>query len=276
VHRHVHVAAHRAFFHLGVAGTNREQDGAQFRHILLGLFAGANVGSRHDLDERHSGAVEVDQRIITTRDATLCPTEVGRLAGVFFQMCALDADAHVARQHEEPIDVQRLVVLTHLIGLRQVWVEVVLAVERARLHPTVECQPEPHRQLDRMTVEHRQRTRQAEGHGVDVRVGFVAETIRARAEQFGFCREFDVHFETDDEFPTVDELLGGRHHRRRVSGVHDARSLWLAFTTHARVRQPRGTSSLRPMPARAPAHRRAGPHRRCRTARSLQRDQPSW
>ena len=30
VHRHIDVAAHRTFFHLGVAGTNCEQDGAQF------------------------------------------------------------------------------------------------------------------------------------------------------------------------------------------------------------------------------------------------------
>ena len=38
-----------------------EEDRAKFADVLLGLLAGANVRARHDLHQRHTGTIEVDQ-----------------------------------------------------------------------------------------------------------------------------------------------------------------------------------------------------------------------
>ena len=54
-------------------------------------------------------------------------------------MIAFNANAHIARQHHEAVDVDWLVVLTNLICLRHVLVEVVLAVKRAWLHGAIQC-----------------------------------------------------------------------------------------------------------------------------------------
>ena len=61
VHRHVDVAAHRALFHLGVAGANGKQNTAKFAHVLLGLVAGANIGARNNFYERHTCPIEIDK-----------------------------------------------------------------------------------------------------------------------------------------------------------------------------------------------------------------------
>jgi hypothetical protein len=86
----------------------------------------------------------------------------------------------------------------------------------ARLHSTIERQPEPHRQLDRMTVEHRQSTWQTKCDGVDMGVWLITESVCTRTEQLRFGRQLHVHFETHDEFPSVDELLGSGNDRRQV------------------------------------------------------------
>ena len=60
---------------------------------------------------------------------------VDRLAGVLLQMQALDADLDRARRRTSIIDLaladDRLLVLADLVALRQVRIEVVLAVEDA-------------------------------------------------------------------------------------------------------------------------------------------------
>ena len=104
--------------------------------------------------------------------------DVRRLAGVLLEVGPLDADARAVGQVEPAVDVERLVVLADLVRLRHVGIEVVLAVERARLDRAVEGQPDAHRQLDGLPVEHRQRARQAERHRVDVGVRLVAEAVR--------------------------------------------------------------------------------------------------
>ena len=111
---------------------------------------------------------------------------------------------------EEAVDVQRLVVLADLVRLRHVGVEVVLAVEHARLDRAVERQADAHRQLDGLPVEHRQRAGQAERHRVDVGVRLVAEAVRAGREQLRRRRQLDVHLEADDELPVAGEAVDAR------------------------------------------------------------------
>ena len=162
-------------------------------------------------------------------NSSLGSTEVRGLARVLLQMRTFHTDTYVARQHQPTIDVQRLVVLTDLICLREVGIEVVLSVEGARLHSTVECKPESHRQLHRMAVEYGERTGKTECDGIDVGVGLITEAVGAGTEEFGLRRKFHVYFETNHQFPAVDELLGGCNHTRRIRngtlcGAHAARS----------------------------------------------------
>ncbi|CAB4563275.1 unannotated protein [freshwater metagenome] len=80
----------------------------------------------NDFNQRNTCTVVVDQRIVGPVNATTS-TGVGVLAGVFFDMRALDADASAVREIEPTVDIDRLIELTHLIILGHVWVEVVLA-----------------------------------------------------------------------------------------------------------------------------------------------------
>ena len=155
MHTDVGIASHASLFHLGVAGVDGHEDGPEFGHVLSCLVSGADVGAADDLDQRHAGAVEVDEREVAAVDASAGTAEVGALAGVFFEVRALDADLLAARKLEETIDVDRLVVLTDLICLGHVGVEVVLAMKRARLDGAVQCQPYTHGQFNRLAVEHR-------------------------------------------------------------------------------------------------------------------------
>ena len=59
--------------------------------------------------------------------------DVGGLAGVLLEVGPLDADPVAVGQVEPAVDVERLVVLADLVRLGHVGIEVVLAVERARL-----------------------------------------------------------------------------------------------------------------------------------------------
>ena len=68
-HRHVGVDAQRALLHLHVGDTDREQRGAQLLDVTLRLFRGADVGLAHDLEQRDTGAVVVDERVVGIVDA---------------------------------------------------------------------------------------------------------------------------------------------------------------------------------------------------------------
>ena len=125
--RHVRVDAERAFLHLHVGDTDREQRGAQLLDVALGLLGRTDVGLGDDLEQRHAGAVVVDEGVLGVVDAPT-PADVQRLAGVLFEVRARDADA-LAVHLELPVDRDREVVLRRLVVLRHVRIEVVLARE---------------------------------------------------------------------------------------------------------------------------------------------------
>ena len=52
---------------------------------------------RNDLDERNTGPVVVDERIVGAMDAPRRSTGMRELAGVFLHVHALDLDAHHLR-----------------------------------------------------------------------------------------------------------------------------------------------------------------------------------
>ncbi len=234
----VRVDAHGALLHLGVGRADGDEDRAELADVGLGLVGRPDVGTAHDLDERDAGTVEVDQREVAAVDATAAPTDVGRLARVLLQVRAFDADADAAGQVEPAVDADRLVVLADLIRLGHVRVEVVLAGERRALHPAVERQSEPHRQLHRLTVEHRERTGQPERHRIDVRVRLVAEAVRRPREELGARGQFDVDFESDHHLVAVERpgpggrVAAGLGHRGALrsssAAVRNMRDSWSA------------------------------------------------
>ena len=83
-HRHVDVASEAPFLHPAVGRVDVAQDRAQLAQIAARFFRPAEIGLAHDLDQRHAGAVEVDQAVIRLVDI---------LAGVFLQMNPHQPDA---------------------------------------------------------------------------------------------------------------------------------------------------------------------------------------
>ena len=125
--RDVRVAAQRALLHVHVADAELAQRRAQQAQPLARLLGRAQVGLGHDLRQRRAAAVEVDDARVRAVDPP-ARADVGQLGGVLLEVHAVDA--HVP---EPAAEAQGLVVLGDLVALRQVGIEVVLAVEdRAR------------------------------------------------------------------------------------------------------------------------------------------------
>ena len=147
-----------------------------------------HVGFGDDLDERHTGTIQIDERL---------GRRVDQLAGVFFHVDAMQthaADLSARRQ--------RLFELRDLISLGQVGIEIVLAREDGvRVNLATVGDGRAQRQLHRFAVQHRQRSRISEANGADAGVGWGAEGRGAGTENFRRRQKTGMHFQTDDRFP---------------------------------------------------------------------------
>ena len=142
---------------------------------------------------------------------------VQALAGVLLQMQPLDADGDRLAALEIDGDLaladDRLLVLADLVALRQVGIEIVLAVEH-RLQIDLGLQPQPgaHGLAHALLVDHRQHA----GHGGvdqrDVAVGRAAEFGRGAGKQLRLGGDLGMDFHADDDFPVAgraaDQLVG--------------------------------------------------------------------
>ena len=223
-HGDVDVGAQIAFLHVAVARADIAQDGAQLGDIGLGLVGRAQVRLGDDLHQRHARAVEIDEahgRVLV----------VHRLAGVLLQMQALDADADLFGRRQVDRDLaladDRMLVLADLVALRQVGVEVVLAVEdRALVDLGVEAEPGANRLAHAFLVDHWQHARHRRVDQADMGVRLAAEGGRGAREQLGVGRHLRMDLETDHDFPvagrTLDQLLrvGGTDMR-----IHETTSM---------------------------------------------------
>src|SRR5699024_6448398 len=92
--RHVGVAAHVAALHAGLADAEAARDVADRAEVRLRDLGGAVLGAvdrmRHDLDERYTGAVVVDERTRCALDAARGSADVRELARVLLHVRALD------------------------------------------------------------------------------------------------------------------------------------------------------------------------------------------
>ena len=147
--------------------------------------------------------------------------------------------------------VERLVVLTDLVVLGLVGVEVVLAGEGAGPDVRVQRRPDPHGQLDRLGVEHRQGAGQPEADRADVGVGLVAERVATAAEKLGPGGQLAMHLEADHHLPAVARsvatLIGRRRLHRRghpeQQGLLEGRGQDLHPDRQSVVPPPKGTDT---------------------------------
>ena len=169
------------------------------------MLGRVDVRRRDDLDERRAGPVEVDERAVGAGDPALGAAHVHVLRRVLLEMGADDADLELAvggRQRHLPVHAEGLVVLGDLVALRQVGIEVVLAVEdRALGDLAAEAEAEQHRHLDRALVRHGQRSRVRQAHRA--RAGVLGRAVLelAAAEHLRPRLQVDVDLEADDRFP---------------------------------------------------------------------------
>ena len=113
---------------------------------------------------------------------------VDRLAGVLLEMQALDADRRCVSPSTSistsPSPTIGLLVLADLVALRQVGIEVVLAVEDAtQVDLRLEAEAGAHRLRDAVLVDHRQHAGHRRIDERDMAVGLAAERGRGAGEQ---------------------------------------------------------------------------------------------
>ena len=110
------------------------------------------------------------------------------LACVFFKMQPSDADPlGVGAAGDGNLDGakfrQRPVILRDLVSLGQIRVEIVLASEnRSLIDAAAQCHGGKGGELDRFSIQYRQRARHSQADGAHVGVWWIAEASRAGAE----------------------------------------------------------------------------------------------
>jgi hypothetical protein len=140
-------------------------------------------------------------------DPSCRAADVDRLRGVLLEVRANDPNGSIALalgHRERAARAQRNVVLGDLVALREVGIEVVLAVEERVLGDLApQREPEFDRRFDRGTVRHRQRTRMREADGTGVGVRLASPSRRTRAEHLRSRLQLHVDLEPDDRFPAL-------------------------------------------------------------------------
>jgi hypothetical protein len=171
----------------------------QLLHIRHRLLGRTHVRLGDDFQQRRAGTVQVDA-------GPTVKILVQRLAGVFLQMGAGDAD-HLAGAVVQ-VDGQlafldhRQFVLADLVALRQVGIKVILAGEhRAARDFGADGQPEHGRHAHRILVQHRQHPRQAEVDGASLSVGRGAVGGGGPGEDLALGGELGMDFQPDNRFP---------------------------------------------------------------------------
>jgi hypothetical protein len=138
-------------------------------------------------------AVEVHDARVRAVDAP-AGADVVELGRVLLQVDAVQPDVA-----QPPAAAQGLVVLADLVALREVGIEVVLAVEdRARRQLGVQRQPDHQSEVHRLGVGHRQGARQPQADGARPGVGRLAERQLAPAEHLRPRAELHVDLQADD------------------------------------------------------------------------------
>ena len=205
--RDVDVCAQVAVLHVAVTGAKVTHDLAQLGDIGGGFLGATDVRARDDFHQAHAGAVQVHKRHRRVH-------VVDRLAGVLFHVDALNphhACSTIAKLHQHfAFAHDGVIELRDLIALRQVGVEIVLAVKGGpEVDVCLEAKARAHRLFDAIFVDHRQHAGHRRIHKGHVRVGLGAELGRGPREELGIGAHLGMHLHADDQFPV---MLGTRDH----------------------------------------------------------------
>ena len=134
---------------------------------------------------------------------------VQRLAGVLFQVRALDLDVeHAAIVHlhaQAAVRHDRQFVLADLVALRQIRVKVVFARKYTMPRDlAVDRKTEADRLVERGVIRHRQRSRHCDIDDAGVRVRLGAVGGRRAGKQLARGVELGVDFQADDGLPALE------------------------------------------------------------------------
>ena len=209
-HRHIHVGAQVALFHVAVAGFQVPQDGAQLGDIGLRLLGRAHVRLGDDLHQCDTRAVQIHIAIIWV-------LVVDRLAGVLLQMQPLDANLHrlaVGLDFDHAFADNGVLVLADLVALRQIGIKVVLAVEnRAIVDFGLQTEPSANGLRHAFLIDHGQHARHRRIHQRHMRIGFGPERGGRPRKQFRLRVDLGVDFKPDHDLPrtrcALHQVLGG-------------------------------------------------------------------
>ncbi len=203
-----------------VAGAEVTHDGAQLGQIGLRLIRRAHVRLGHDFHQRNARTVQVHEghgRVLV----------VHGLAGILLQMQALDADFDILeialtiwteRNGDGAFTDDRVLELRNLVALRQIRIEVVLAVEdRTVVDLRLQTETGANRLPDAFLVDDGQHA----GHGRinqrHVGVRRIAEGRGRAGEKLGIGQNLRMHLHADDDLP----IAGGAGDKAfRVWGAH--------------------------------------------------------
>ena len=195
-HRNIGVAAQRAFFHVAIADAQVFDQLLDFDEVGIGFLAGADVGLRHNLNQRHAGAVQVHQGFGFAG-------QMHRFARVLLHVNARDADALRGAVGEAHIHVavvaNRGFVLRNLVAFGQVGVKVVFAGKQVVApNLAVGGQAHFHGKLHGCAVHLGQGAGVAEGNHRQVGVGGHAVLVLISRIHLAVREQLGVYFQADN------------------------------------------------------------------------------
>jgi hypothetical protein len=147
--RDVHVAAERPLFHVAFGDVERPQRQPKFVQVGPSVLRRAKVGSTHDFEERDAASIQVDER----RTAAFFVVSFAR---VLFEMGADEPDRLAVseeRRGDGSAGHDRTFVLRDLVALRQIRVEILLAIEARHFGDrTADRESEADREFGRLAI----------------------------------------------------------------------------------------------------------------------------
>ena len=193
-------------------------------------------GLGHNLHQRNTRTVVVDEGVFGSLNTPGGASNVGELASIFFHVGALnghvDQSSIVHLDGHRPFKRDGFVVLADLVVLRQVRVEVVLPSKaRDRSDLTTQGETQAHAVLHSLRVHHGQTPwkpqTQGRNAGVGIDVGVIHRCgVGGSREHFGLGGELHVDFKPQDGFEKLESLVQIHQlifrHGYATSGVRSA------------------------------------------------------
>ena len=200
--RDICLNAHLPVLHLRIGGADGAQQEAELFGVAAGRFRITNVWLGHDLKQRNTGAVVVDE----AGALPVTPLLVPKARRILFEVRAVNAHATrsgARRYLNGAVLGEREVELTDLVSLREVWIEVVLAIpDRGRWRSGADRGTNGKHLLNGGLVRHWECAGEAEAGWTGLAVRQIALGGNcAGAEHLRHRAELHVHLDADHCMP---------------------------------------------------------------------------